>query len=132
MWLIEDSATDAYVIGEVLKDCGFEHDLQVISDGDVALQMLRAATGEEGRLGPDLLLLDLNVPKVPGLDLLSYVRHAPEIAGIPVVVVTSSDSPGDLAAMQKLGATAYFRKPADLDEFMALCDVIRAALPSAR
>jgi CheY-like chemotaxis protein len=128
VWLVEDSATDAYVIGEALKLCGLSCVLRVVGDGDAAISMLREVEASAGRGSPDLILLDLNVPKVPGLEVLSALRQSACCGGVPVVVVTSSDSNSDLAAIRELGATSYFRKPHDLDAFLRLGDIVRQAL----
>jgi two-component system, chemotaxis family, response regulator Rcp1 len=127
VWLVEDSATDAFVIGEVLKECRLDHELNVMRDGDTALRNLRDAEAND-EVPPDLLLLDLNIPKAPGIKVLSFVRNSRRLARVPVIVVTSSDSPEDLAAIEKGGATAYFKKPRTLDKFMDLCAVIDRAL----
>ena len=125
VWLIEDSATDVFVIKDVLRSCAFEFDLRVMSDGDSALSLLRSVEDNERSEPPGLILLDLNVPKVHGLEVLSALRKTRRCSKAPVVIVTSSDSPSDLKAIQELGAKAYFRKPHDLDEFMKLADIIK-------
>jgi CheY-like chemotaxis protein len=128
VWLVEDSATDAFVIGEVLRHCRIPFDLTVMTDGDAALVLLKRA--EEGTLSPlpDLVLLDLNLPKVPGIQVLAALRQSNSCAAVPVVVVTSSDSASDMKAIGELGVTSYFRKPHSLDAFMSLSEVIKGAL----
>ncbi len=132
MWLIEDSATDVFVIKDILRACALEFDLRVISDGDSALSLLRSVEDNEHLAPPGLILLDLNVPKVHGIEVLAALRKARRCAKAPVIVVTSSDSPSDLKAIHELGSKAYFRKPHNLDEFMKLTDVIKLVLDSAR
>ena len=112
----------------VLRHCRLPFDLTVLTDGDAALVMLRRA--EEGTLPamPDLVLLDLNLPKVSGIQVLASLRKSHTCGAVPVIVVTSSDSAGDMKAIRDLGVTAYFRKPHSLDAFMSLSDVIRGAL----
>jgi DNA-binding response OmpR family regulator len=77
---------------------------------------------------PALILLDLNLPKVTGFEVLAAIRDDARLANVPVIVVTSSDSTEDMKTIHDLGATAYFRKPHDLDQFMRLSDVVKAAL----
>ena len=132
MWLIEDSATDVFVIKDVLRACALELDLRVMSDGDSALSLLRSVEDNERSEAPGLILLDLNVPKVHGIEVLSALRKARRCSKAPVIVVTSSDSPSDLKAIRDLGVKAYFKKPQDLDEFMKLTDVIKMVLNTAR
>jgi len=128
IWLVEDSATDAFVIGEVLRHCRMPFDLTVMTDGDAALVRLqRAEAGDPGTV-PDLVLLDLNLPKVSGIQVLAALRQSQRCATVPVVVVTSSDSAGDMKAIGELGVTAYFRKPHSLDAFMSLSEVIKGAI----
>jgi DNA-binding response OmpR family regulator len=74
---------------------------------------------------PHLVLLDLNLPRRSGDQILQHLRHSDRCKDIPVVVVTSSDSPRDKAEMSRLGATRYFRKPSRLDEFMRLGPLVR-------
>jgi two-component system response regulator len=128
VWLIEDSATDVFVIKDVLRACAFEFELRVMSDGDSALSLLRSIEDNEHSEAPALVLLDLNVPKVHGIEVLSALRRAPRCSKAPVIVVTSSDSPSDLKAIYDIGVEAYFRKPHDLDEFMKLSEVIKRTL----
>ena len=74
---------------------------------------------------PDVILLDLNLPKVDGPQLLSEFRKHPECANTPVIVVTSSDARTDRDRMAELGITSYFRKPSDLDAFLKLGSVVK-------
>ena len=128
MWVIEDSATDIFVIRDVLRICSFEFDLRVVSDGDAAMSLLHSVENHGGEELPDLILLDLNVPKVHGIEVLSSLQQSQHCCRVPVIVVTSSDSPSDLKAIDELGAKAYFRKPHDLDQFMKLSEVIERVL----
>ena len=132
MWLIEDSATDVFVIKDVLRACALEFDLRVMSNGDSALASLQSVENNEFSEAPGLILLDLNIPKVHGLEVLSALRKARRCSQAPVIVVTSSDSPSDLKAIHDLGVKAYFRKPHDLDEFMKLTDIIKLVLTTDR
>jgi CheY-like chemotaxis protein len=117
-----------FVIREALDRCGFPIDLRIATDGEAGLHMLEAAErGEDGPL-PALILLDLNLPKMSGLEILAALRASSRLASTRVVVVTSSESSSDLAAIRKLGVTRYFRKPGDLDQFMRLSTVVCEAL----
>jgi two-component system, chemotaxis family, response regulator Rcp1 len=129
IWLIEDNPADAFVMTEALKSSGLSFQLRSVVDGEAALDLLRGV--EEGeQVLPALVLLDLNLPKTSGIEVLSHIRGAARCSRVPIIVVTSSEAPADLGAIRELSATAYFRKPTDLDAFMKLSDVIRDVLRS--
>ena len=112
------------LIREALKHEQLDHDLVVQRDGELMFRLIQQMdTGEVPC--PDVVLLDLNLPKKSGEVLLARLRQSPVCAHVPIVIVTSSDSPKDRAAAAKLGASLYFRKPSDYDEFMRLGAVIR-------
>jgi CheY-like chemotaxis protein len=99
--------------------------LHVVRDGAEALQFV-AHMGQRGDLPcPDIVLLDLNLPKVDGQEVLSELRKHPECAGTPVIVVSSSDARKDRARMAELGVTRYFRKPSNLEAFLLLGAVVK-------
>ena len=77
---------------------------------------------------PDLVLIDLNLPKVDGLQVLAHLRNHPLCGSTPVVIVTSSDAPRDRERATRLGAALYFRKPSEFDEFMQLGAIVKDAL----
>ena len=122
--LVEDNPADVFLVRESLREEGLDCDLQVADDGEQALQFFeRVDTGSQ--TPPDLLLLDLNVPRVGGEQVLERLRKTRQCAGIAVVVITSSESPHDRQKAKDLGADEYFRKPTNLDEFMALGKLVR-------
>ena len=127
--LIEDNCTDVYVITQVLKELGLDQYLQVVSDGAAALRLWDSIQEDPQKPAPRLVLLDLNLPKASGIDVLRCIRNGRRCASVPVVVVTSSGSPEDIAAAGELNASAYFQKPADLSEYMALGEIVSAILP---
>ena len=99
----------------------------MVRDGQEALQYLESLNGEEGTPKPALILLDLNVPKIPGIEILRHLRNGPW-RKTPVIIVTSSISEGDRSAAANLGAEAYFQKPNDLAAYMELSHVIKRIL----
>jgi len=99
-----------------------------MTDGDAALVRLRRVEAGDLPAIPDLVLLDLNLPKVSGIEVLTALRQSQHCGAVPVVVVTSSDSASDMKAIGELGVTSYFRKPHSLDAFMSLSEVIKGAL----
>lgn len=126
--LVEDSPADIYIVRESLKKHMKEVNLQVLNDGDKAFALIEAAEADDSAPFPALVILDLNLPKRSGQEILRRVRQSAKLGRIPVVIFTSSDSPADRAETTKLGATAYFRKPADLEEFMCIGKVVQSVL----
>jgi len=122
--LVEDNPIDAFVIREAFEECGLKLELEVIKDGRSALSYIDTVDGDTTMTAPTLVLLDLNLPKVSGIDVLKRLRAVPRCNQIPVVVITSSDYSGDLEAVEKLGIAAYFQKPTALEGFMSLARVI--------
>ena len=126
--LIEDSPADIYIVKESLKKHLKDIELQVLSDGEKAFAMIEATEADESAPQPSILILDLNLPKRSGQEILQRIRQSTKLGRIPVVIFTSSDSPVDRAETTRLGATAYFRKPADLEEFMCIGKVVQSVL----
>lgn len=122
--LVEDNPANAFLVREALREEGLDCDLQMVDDGEQAIQFFdRVDAGSQAP--PDLLLLDLNVPRIGGEQVLERVRRTRQCARIMVVVITSSDSPRDRQKATNLGADEYFRKPTNLEDFMALGKLVR-------
>lgn len=121
--LVEDSPGEARLTREALKDGTIVHNLHVAADGMEALAFLRAVGVHAGAPRPDLILLDLNIPKLDGAEVLAEIKTDPDLARIPVVVLTTSKAEEDIARSYDLHANCYINKPVDLDQFML---VIRA------
>lgn len=129
--LVEDNEMDVFVSREVLDRCGRSVRLRVLRDGHEALQYLEDLVQDLESPCPALVLLDLNLPKVSGIEVLTQLRSASRWDRTLVIVVSSSDSESDRAAAARLGANAYFRKPTDLAEYMELAGVIDGLMPTA-
>jgi CheY-like chemotaxis protein len=129
--LIEDNPTDILVITRILNNCGLGGDIRLAIDGEAALDLWKEIEAEESHppARDCLIVLDLNLPKISGHEILACIRSSPAGAAAPVVVVTSSSSDHDLAAIQALKASAYFRKPTDLNAFLELGNTIAPVLP---
>ena len=117
--LAEDNPADVFLIRESLKEHGIEFDLDVAENGEQAMERLDELKDASGGAPPDLIVLDLNLPQVDGTELLRHLRDIPRLAGLPVVIFTSSDSAEDRRIAATLGAM-YIRKPVNLDEFMKI------------
>ncbi|HEY2017419.1 MAG TPA: response regulator [Bryobacteraceae bacterium] len=123
--LAEDNQGDILLVQEALEEHEIHHRLHVVRDGEEALAFISRIGQTDEAPCPDLLLLDLNLPRVDGPDILSEFRKHLECANTPVVVITSSDADKDRARMAALGISRYFRKPSDLDAFLALGALVR-------
>lgn len=121
--LAEDNPADVYLIEEALREHNLPFQITVAEDGEAALRMIVA-----GEIEPDLILLDLNMPKRSGAEVLSRLRSDDKSGRVPVIVLTSSDSPTDREEVLRLGATQYIRKPTGLDEFLQIGATIKTLL----
>jgi len=126
--LIEDNPIDVFVIKEVLEGCGPDLDVRLISNGHAALLYLQELDRDQTAPRPALVLLDLNLPKVAGIEVLRALRSSPQCSGIPVIVVTSSSAYADRSAAQQLGAAGYFQKPTELAAYGELAELVKRAL----
>lgn len=118
--LAEDNAGDIFLVRRALDEHNIEYDLQVVRDGAEAIEFV-ARMGQPGEAAcPDLVLLDLNLPKVDGSEVLREFRKHPDCLETPVVIVSSSDSQKDRSRVAALGAVRYFKKPSELAQFMEL------------
>jgi two-component system, chemotaxis family, response regulator Rcp1 len=135
--LVEDNEADVRLTREALRDAGDEIRLSSVNDGELALAYLRRANGYEEAPRPDLVLLDLNLPRKNGLEVLEEMRADPELACVPVIMLTTSSAEHDVVACYSRGANCFVVKPLELDEFMDLIGAIRtfwlgvARLPSS-
>jgi CheY-like chemotaxis protein len=134
---VEDNEADARLTREALREGGDGVRLSTVPDGEQAMAYLRRERGYEDVGTPDLVLLDLNLPRKGGLEVLEEVRADPALRPIPVVVLTSSSAERDVLACYERGANAFVVKPQELDDFMDLIGLIRrfwletARIPSA-
>ena len=117
--LVEDSSTDAFLIQEALRQVAFDHHVEVVTDGVQAIERLR--TGSR----PDLVLLDLNLPRKDGREVLAEVKGDPDLKTIPVIVLTTSSAPPDVAFAYAHHANSYVRKPLGLDRLVEAAAAIR-------
>ena len=124
----EDNEGDVFLVEEALRFHKLEFQLHVAADGLAAIRYIENLGHTPEAACPDVLLLDLNLPKVDGHDILNALRAHPRCSKVPVIIVTSSDAPKDRRRAELLGVTHYFRKPSDLAEFMALGAVVREAI----
>jgi CheY-like chemotaxis protein len=122
--LAEDNPGDVLLIREALMAMDAEFELTVKPDGELMLLHIDSIDRGENAC-PDIVLLDLNLPKASGHSLLKRMRSGGLCQRVPVIVVTSSDSAKDRELAERLGASGYFRKALDFEEFMLLGAVVK-------
>lgn len=120
----EDNLPDTLLVREAIRMENLPLEMHVASDGQEAIDFIAAAEADPDAPDPDLLLLDLNLPKRDGFEVLRRLRASPKYKGIPVLIMTSSDSAADQSRATELGAR-YFRKPPNYDEFLKLGKALR-------
>jgi chemotaxis family two-component system response regulator Rcp1 len=126
--LAEDNDGDIFLVRRALEKRGLAYQLTVARNGEEALELLERAENSPSSEAPKLILLDLNLPKIDGAQVLARIRKTNAFNSTPVIVLTSSDSPKDRESALALGANVYFRKPTDLQSFMHLGDVVDRVL----
>ncbi len=124
--LVEDSATDVELTEEAFATADVETSLHVVSDGEAALAFPRGEPPHEGATRPELILLDLNMPRKDGREVLRELKADERLMSIPVLVLTTSGAAGDVAEAYAGGANAYIRKPVHFDDFIATVRAIEA------
>jgi chemotaxis family two-component system response regulator Rcp1 len=123
----EDSKSDVFLIRQALDKSGIDAQIQVADDGEKTARFFEQ-TDADAAPCPDLILLDINMPRYKGGEILRRLRASSRCAGALVIVVTSSDSQRDRDEMNALGANGYFRKPSEFSEFMKLGQLVRDVL----
>ena len=116
--LVEDNPSDVILTQIALRQCKIANNLQVAADGEAALQLLRGQGKHADSPRPDLILLDLNLPRMDGRELLAAIKDDENLRTIPVVVLTTSDAERDVVQSYTLHANAYITKPIDMDQFV--------------
>lgn len=123
--LVEDNPADLRLTQEVLEEAAFAHRLLVARDGEQALAMLRGMPPYADYPLPDIVLLDLNIPRKSGLEVLAAVKQDRRLKRIPVLILSTSRAESDFAAAYDLHANAFVTKPTDWGEFAELARLVR-------
>jgi len=124
MLLVEDNPGDARLAMEALKDAKVHNKLHWVQDGVEAMDFLRRKGNYSEAPRPDVVLLDLNLPKKDGREVLADVKADEDLRRIPVVILTISDAEEDVIKTYNLHANCYIRKPIDLDQFVGVVKAI--------
>lgn len=122
--LAEDNPGDVALTRRALRDSKLAVNLHVVADGEEALRFLRLEGDYTGAIRPDLILLDINMPRKSGLEVLAEIKQIPELRAIPVCILTTSSSDRDILAAYEHHANAYITKPVDLSQFIEVVKAI--------
>lgn len=122
--LVEDNPGDVRLTKEAFKMGNLDHELITVPDGEEALAYLHEEGDYENAPRPDLILLDLNLPKRDGREVLEEIKNDETLRTTPVVVLTTSEAEQDILRMYELQANCYITKPVDLDEFLNVIQAI--------
>jgi two-component system, chemotaxis family, response regulator Rcp1 len=118
--LIEDNPGDVELIHEALQTGRVLNHISLATDGEVAMAFLNRQAGYESAPRPDLILLDLNIPKKDGFEVLKEIKGHPGWSRVPVVILTSSQAGRDILKSYDLSANCFISKPVDVDEFLTV------------
>lgn len=122
--LIDDNPADIELTRQCFQDSQTLNKVHAAMDAETALAFLRQERDFANAPRPDLILLDLNLPGTDGREILSVIKQDPDLLSIPVVVLTTSEADDDVASAYRLHANSYLRKPADLEEFFDLANLV--------
>ena len=122
--LVEDNPGDVRLTREILTETKVRNNLHVVSDGVEAMDFLRRSGKHRDAIRPDLILLDLNLPKKDGRQVLAEIKEDEDLKRIPVVVLTTSKAEEDVVRSYDLHANCYIAKPVDLEQFIAVVKAI--------
>jgi CheY-like chemotaxis protein len=118
IFLVEDNAGDVYLLQAALQEQGIEHEIEHYVTADAAINAINSL-GKDGRQLPHVILLDYNLPRGDGCDILAAAAENPALASVPKAVLTSSMSPNHRERALQFGAACFIIKPVSLDEFMS-------------
>lgn len=124
--LVEDNEGDILLAREALREGNFLHELSVARDGEEALRFLRHEAPYEAARLPDLVLLDINLPRIDGKEVLATIKQDDQLKLIPVVMLTTSSAEKDVVEAYANHANCYITKPVDLEKFMTIVQKIEA------
>jgi len=123
--LVEDNEGDILLTKEAFADVNLRHHLSVARDGQEGLDFLQKVGKHADAPTPDLILLDLNMPRMKGTELLKIIKNDEKLQSIPVVVLSTSGADRDVSECYQLRANGYIKKPVDFDQFMQVADTIK-------
>lgn len=128
MLVIEDNESDVFLIREAIDNASFPVSVRVVNDGEQAVRFFDLADQDMTIPCPALVILDINLPKKQGAEVLKHMRQSRRCGRALVIVASTSESVGDREQMESLGANRYFRKPSNYEQFMRLGEIVRSLL----
>lgn len=124
--LVEDSEGDIVLTLEALKEANVVNTVDVVRDGEQALQFLRKEEPYAAAVTPDIIFLDINLPKIDGSEILSIIKNDETLKVIPVIILTTSDAESDIMRSYCNHANCYITKPVGLDKFIEVIQTIKS------
>ena len=128
---MEDNSADVLLIRRALRISCPDAELHCVTDGQQAIRVFEALDADHSLPCPSLVILDINLPRHPGSDVLQYLRASQRCSHARVLVVSTSGAKKDREKMEELGADGYFQKPAEVAEFMKLGEIVKAMIECA-
>lgn len=116
--LVEDNEGDIVLITEAFEDIKLKNEISIVRNGEEAISFLEKKNGFENVKIPDLIILDINLPKINGHEVLQFIKTNDNYKTIPVIMLTTSSSESDISASYKNHANCYITKPVNVDEFL--------------
>lgn len=126
IFMVEDNDADIELTKMALEDCGLPHNLNLVKDGEEAIRYMNGEGQYEGRVTPDLILLDLNLPKLSGKEVLMIIKRSDKFKDIPVIILSTSNASSDVSDSYRLYANCYIVKPHDYSHFVTTIKQIEA------
>ena len=123
--LVEDNKDDEFLMLRALRKAGVDAEVQVAVDGVEALEILLGPDGSGAKRLPDMVILDLKMPRLSGHDVLARLQQDATARLVPVIVLTSSDDAGDIRKAYELGANSYVRKPEDAAKLLVVAEFLK-------
>ena|SRR2546425_62541 len=125
--LVEDSSDDVFFMRQAMEKAAITNPFYVVHDGQKAIEFLEKAISRTDSTVPVpcLVLLDLRLPRMPGLDVLSWIRHHEELKTVPVLILTASKDDKDIESAYRIGANSYFVKPSNTNTLLEIVKLIK-------
>lgn len=124
--LVEDSPGDARLTIEAFKDAGNNVEIDIVEDGESALNFLKQLSPYQHKKRPNIVLLDLNLPKIDGREVLQKIKNDPSLKTIPVIILSTSEAPSDISYCYENHSNCFISKPVEIDSFTKVVALIES------